>query len=134
MSSSDVFIIQNQDKLFLGKQGAWLDGREPGALYKTPYKDEAVNEMFETTARDYSQRLSLINCPLNDKGQPLIDPAILPPPLPRQNHNRALDLVQQESAEQESTEQKGSEQDSVPAANETDADTSASATHAYQAH
>lgn len=146
MSSNDVFIIQNQDKLFLGKQGAWLDGRDPGALYKTPHKDEAVNEMFETTARDYSQRLSLVNCPLNDRGQPLIDPTILPPPLPRQNQNRALAFTEQggteqestaqESAGQESTEQNGATAANENAADETGAETPASAPHtaAYQAH
>ena len=80
--SADVFIIQNQDNLLLGKQRVWLDGREPGALFRSAHKDEAVNEMFEAGSRDYTQRLTLLTCPLNEKGVPVLDPAILPPPLP----------------------------------------------------
>jgi|GEM_PF-6337783 len=73
-----VYLIQNQDKLLLGRQRQWLNGHDPGAWYKTPHKDEAVNEMFEINARDYSQRLSLVHCPLNDKGHPQLDPSLLP--------------------------------------------------------
>ncbi|MDO3388685.1 hypothetical protein QWI17_22755 [Gilvimarinus sp. SDUM040013] len=80
---SEVFIIQNQDKLFLSKQRAWVDGREPAGLYRTPHRDEAVNEKFEVNAKDYSQRVSLVSCALNERGVPLIDPDILPPPLPK---------------------------------------------------
>ena len=50
---SELFILQNQDNLFLGKQNNWLDGRDPGALFKTIHKDEAINQMFEASSRDY---------------------------------------------------------------------------------
>ena len=97
--TNHVYIIQNQDKLLLGRQRQWLDGREPGALYKTPHKDEAVNEMFEINARDYSQRLVLVHCPLNDKGLPHLDPSTLPPPLPRQpKHPLADEAAEDEPA------------------------------------
>jgi hypothetical protein len=80
---SDIYILQNQDQLFLGKQREWLDGREPGSLFKTPHKDEAVNQMVETTAKDFTQRITVLLCPANDKGLPIIDPELLPPPLPK---------------------------------------------------
>jgi len=98
---TDVFIIQNQDRLFLGKQGALLDGREPAALYRSAHKDEAINEMVEATARDYTQRLQILTCSLNERGLPVLDADILPPPLPDARKTRALDFdapADQESA------------------------------------
>ena len=89
---SEVYIIQNQDKLFLSKQRTWQDGRELASLYRSPHKDEAVNEMFEANAKDYSQRVKLVQCPLNERGQPQIDPEILPPPLPKANQTQSLAL------------------------------------------
>lgn len=80
---SEWFILQNQQKLFLGKQNQWVDGRDPAALFKTPHKDEAINQKVETSARDFTQRIQLLSCGLNEKGLPLLDPAILPEPLPK---------------------------------------------------
>src|SRR5690554_4836834 len=80
---SELFILQNQDNLFLGKQKEWLDGRDAAALYKTPYKDEAVNQMFEISSKDYTQRIKVLTCHASDKGLPSISEDLLPPPLPR---------------------------------------------------
>ncbi len=83
---SDVFILQNQANQFLGKQKDWLDGRDPGSLFRTPHKDEAINQMVESSARDYTQRIRVLSCPLNEKGLPQIDEALLPPPMPKVRH------------------------------------------------
>jgi hypothetical protein len=80
---SEIFILQNQAKLFLGKQNNWLDGRDLNALYKTAHKDEAINQMVEASSKDYTQRIKIISCAPNEKGLPLIDPEILPEPLPK---------------------------------------------------
>jgi hypothetical protein len=80
---SELFILQNQDKLFLGRQNNWLDGRDLAALYKTPYKDEAINQMVEASAKDYRQRIKMVSCGANEKGLPVIDPNIMPEPLPK---------------------------------------------------
>jgi hypothetical protein len=82
-SMTELFILQNQQQLFLGKHNNWVDGRDPSAVFKTAYKDEAINQMVETSSKDYQQRIRIINCSSNDKGLPVIDPAILPPPLPK---------------------------------------------------
>lgn len=80
---SEIFILQNQLNLFLGKQNNWLDGRDLNALYKTPHKDEAINQMVEASSKDYTQRIKIISCAPNEKGLPSIDPEILPEPLPK---------------------------------------------------
>jgi hypothetical protein len=80
---SELFILQNQDKLFLGRQNNWLDGRDLAALFKTAHKDEAINQMFEASSKDYKQRIKILSCTANEKGLPLIDPELLPEPLPK---------------------------------------------------
>lgn len=80
---SELFILQNQDKLFFGKQKDWLDGRDPGSLYKTPHKDEAINQLVEVSSKDYTQRIKVLACAANDKGLPAIDEELLPPPQPK---------------------------------------------------
>lgn len=80
---SELFILQNQDKLFLGRQNNWLDGRDLAALYKTAHKDEAINQMVEASAKDYRQRIKMLSCGANEKGLPLIDPELMPEPLPK---------------------------------------------------
>lgn len=80
---SELFILQNQDKLFLGRQNNWLDGRDLAALYKTAHKDEAINQMVEASSKDYKQRIKILSCSANEKGLPLIDPELMPEPLPK---------------------------------------------------
>lgn len=84
---SELFILQNQDKLFLGRQNNWLDGRDLAALFKTAHKDEAINQMFETSSKDYKQRIKVLSCSANEKGLPVIDPELLPEPLPKVDKN-----------------------------------------------
>ena len=80
---SELFILQNQDNLFLGRQNNWLDGRDLAALFKTAHKDEAINQMFEASSKDYRQRIKVLSCGATEKGLPLIDPELMPEPLPK---------------------------------------------------
>lgn len=69
---SDVYILQNQQQYFLNRQKEWIDGRDLGSLYKTPYKDEAINLQFEISSKDYTQRIKVIGCKVNERGLPII--------------------------------------------------------------
>ena len=99
---SELFILQNQDKLFLGRQNNWLDGRDLAALYKTVHKDEAINQMFEASSKDYRQRIKVLSCSANEKGLPLIDPEIMPEPLPKAGKD-LFETLEQNAAADEST-------------------------------
>ncbi len=94
---SELFILQNQDKLFLGRQNNWLDGRDLAALYKTAHKDEAINQMVEASSKDYKQRINMLSCTANEKGLPLIDPELLPEPLPKVGKDLFAALEQEAS-------------------------------------
>lgn len=78
-----AFILQNQHKLLLNKQREWVDATDLKSLYQTPHKDEAINQKVEVNAKDYTQRIHLLECPLNDKGLPQIPEGALPEPLPK---------------------------------------------------
>lgn len=78
-----TFILQNQHKLFFGKSKEWVDGYDVNSLFKTIYKDEAINQMVEISAKDYQQRVNIICCNVDDKGLPCIDIQIMPEPLPK---------------------------------------------------
>lgn len=74
----EVFVICNHHNQFLGKQGQWLDESEPVAAWRSPHRDVALNHMIEINARDIEQRLTLLQCPLNDKDIPLLGDASEP--------------------------------------------------------
>lgn len=77
-----AFLLQNQLKHLLNKQREWVDATDLKSLYQTPHKDEAINQKVEVNAKDYTQRIHLLECPLNDKGLPIIPDDALPEPLP----------------------------------------------------
>ena len=66
---TEVFIIQNHDQNYLTKQGEWVEGSDANQLFRSPYKDEAINMKVEQSVRNPELRLSIIACQLNDKGQ-----------------------------------------------------------------
>lgn len=66
---SDVYIIRNQDDLYLSKQGEWVDGSESQSLFRTSHKDEALNVKVELSVRTPQLRLTIVPSALNEKGQ-----------------------------------------------------------------
>ncbi len=103
---SQVFILQNQEHYFFSKQGDWVDGRDAKVLFRTPHKDEAVNQSVEITAKDYTQRIQLRECTLNDKGLPELVNVELPPPLPDSTQEPSepeIDILTLDAASPEST-------------------------------
>lgn len=98
---SEVYIIRNQDHLYLDKHGEWVDGSDSHTLFRTPHKDEALNMKVELSVRHPQLRLSLVTGALDEKGHlalhgseatgPAIDPA-------RVGLFRAADSAPEESA------------------------------------
>jgi len=69
-----VFVLQNQHQLFMSKQGEWIDGREASSLYRSTHRDEALNQMVEANARDYTLRIKILTCEVTGKKVPIIKP------------------------------------------------------------
>jgi hypothetical protein len=87
-----LYILQNQHGYFLQKKSAdkisksshiWGDGQELNKVFRTTYKDEAINMMFEAGSQDVALRISIKEYPANAKGLPTIPTDDLPAPLPK---------------------------------------------------
>jgi len=83
----NLFIIRNQDGYFLGKSGEWLDGQEPVQLFRTLYRDEAVNQLFEANSKDVNLRLEIFECAAKNRLIPDIPPEHMPPAIPKIEDN-----------------------------------------------
>ena len=65
---SEVYIIRNQDHLYLNKQGEWVDGGDSQCLFRTAHRDEALNMKVELSVRHPQLRLTLVAGALDDRG------------------------------------------------------------------
>lgn len=65
---SEVYIIRNQDHLYLNKHGEWVDGSDSHTLFRTSHRDEALNMKVELSVRHPQLRLSLVTGALDEKG------------------------------------------------------------------
>lgn len=77
---TEVFVVRNQHGQYLSKQREWVSGREAGQLYRTEYKDEAVNTVFEVSAKEISLRAEPVLCRLDQRQLPQIDAPAEPDP------------------------------------------------------
>lgn len=76
---AQVFVLQNQHKGLLNKRGEWCDGRDARSLFNTLHQDEALNQKIEVNAKDYTLRITILECERSDKGVPLLKDEDLPP-------------------------------------------------------
>ncbi len=69
-----IFVIQNQNGHYLGKQQQWLDGRDRRLLFRTVHSDEVANVIFEQSSKDIQLRAQALACELDDSNQPIVKP------------------------------------------------------------
>lgn len=74
-----VFVIRNQDGLYLTKQQEWHTGSEANLLFKNPHHDVALNTLIEVNAKDFTLRLEIIPVDTNDKGLPIVEVTVSDP-------------------------------------------------------
>ena len=70
---SEVYVVKNQDGYFASKQKAWVDGRDPKVLFRSPHKDEAINMVFEVSSKDIYVRAIAELVELDDKKHPIVE-------------------------------------------------------------
>jgi hypothetical protein len=91
-----VFVIKNQQGLYLSKQQEWVDGADNHhSLYRTRHRDEAINTVFEVSSRDIYLRAETVICELDAKGNPAL--ATAEPLTPA----RAAQIARQQNADLE---------------------------------
>lgn len=70
---SELFIVRNHRDHYLGKQGDWVDGSEPRALFRSKHKDEAINSCFEVSSKDPGLRARVEACAADKNGVPVVE-------------------------------------------------------------
>lgn len=75
-----LYIITNQNGHFWGRSKQWVDGRDARALYRSPHEDEAMNTLFELSAKDVELRGKVTAASVNEKGLPEVDISDIPLP------------------------------------------------------
>ncbi len=102
---SKVFVVTNQHGLFVNKHKEWVDGQEPKVLFRSPYKDEALNLVFEVSSKDIYLRAEAISVELDDKKQPVIEviaeAVVEKEPLADEVCNEAIDNSDEDEAQPE---------------------------------
>lgn len=69
---TEVYLLQNHQGFYLNRQQEWVDGAEAASLYRAEHKDEAINTKVELTVKAPDLRIQLVECTLNERGQPCI--------------------------------------------------------------
>jgi len=67
-----VFIIRNQHGLYLTRQNEWVDGHDAGPLFKSAFRDIALNTLIELNAKDIELRGVIEEVEVNEKGLPRV--------------------------------------------------------------
>jgi len=93
---SELFVISNQHGHYWGKSREWLDGSEARALWRSEFRDDAVNTLVELSARDITLRGRVDAVPVNPRGEPLV--SISEIPLPEQSEAHHADSPASEPA------------------------------------
>lgn len=101
-----LYIIVNQNGHYLGKNKEWHDGHDPRTLYRSPHEDDAINTLFEVSAKDIELRGKVTEAEINDKGQPIVTISAIPLP-------QAETEVEIEAEAEQNTQQSAPPEDSV---------------------
>jgi hypothetical protein len=78
---TDVFVIRNQLGHYWGKSKAWVDGSQPRLVLRTQHRDEAVNTLVELSSKDFELRGDVIEAPVGERGEPIIETSQIPLPI-----------------------------------------------------
>ncbi len=70
---SIVYLLQNQHQHFLDKSGEWVTPENTKALYRTEFKDEAINRKVEFSVKNADLRLTVTQATVGNNGQLDID-------------------------------------------------------------
>ena len=70
---SKLFVIRNQNNLYLSKQNEWLDGNDVKPLFKTPHHDIALNTLIEHNSKDITLRGDILSVESTEKGLPIVE-------------------------------------------------------------
>jgi hypothetical protein len=73
-----VFVITNQHGHYWAKAKVWADGSDARSLWRSEYRDDAVNTLVELSTKDFELRGHIFEAQLNPRGEPLVTASDVP--------------------------------------------------------
>lgn len=70
---TDVYLLQNQHNEFFNKSGDWLAGGDSKTLYRSKYKDEAINQKVEFSVKNPKLRINLVKGIQKTNGRVIVE-------------------------------------------------------------
>ena len=67
-----IFILQTQDQRILNNDLEWSSEADHNAIFHTPHRDIAINQLIELNAKDITLRASVVECEADIKGRPVL--------------------------------------------------------------
>lgn len=67
-----IYILQTQDQRTLNKDLEWSSEADRNAVFQTPHRDIAINQLIELNAKDISLRAAVVECEADNKGRPVL--------------------------------------------------------------
>lgn len=67
-----IFILQTQDQRTLNKDLEWSSEADCNAVFHTPHRDIAINQLIELNAKDIGLRASIVECEADSAGRPVL--------------------------------------------------------------
>ena len=77
---TDVYVIRNQHGHYWGKSKEWVSGAEPRTVLRAKHEDQAINTLFELSAKDIELRGEVVAAELSERGEPIIETSQIPLP------------------------------------------------------
>lgn len=75
---NNVYILQNQNGFYFSKSGEWVSGEDSKVLFRTEYKDEAINQKVELTVKHADLRVTVATAQPSENGKLVVSQASPP--------------------------------------------------------
>lgn len=82
---SIVYLLKNQHNQYLERSGEWAPPESSKSLFRTEFKDEAINRKVEFSVKNVSLRLAVVEAKQEVGGKLVIETEDLPPIALEQN-------------------------------------------------
>ena len=106
--SESFFLLVNQDQQLLARSGEWLGTRQEKLLYRSQYRDEAINLKVDHAVKQPDMRLRIIEVTMSEGKMDFTAHADLvdyvAPPVVESNDDESIGTEEDLDAEQNKVE------------------------------
>lgn len=79
---TEVFLLKNQNGDYLEKSGEWVNPAQSKTLFRTPHRDEAINQKVELAVKNAELRVQIATGKVSPEGKLLLKESDAPLEMP----------------------------------------------------